>query len=139
MAYAYAFSATHRFVIIRGTGPQWTGGDILDSAQEIVDEADFASDYDWIYDIRFVHNTVITVDEMERILERFRTLRELGRVDPDSRSVIVTTDQDVQISGALYQYKAGRSDDKFKIVGTIEKAREWLGIEAPASEIKATD
>ena len=138
MAYTYDFNSTHRFVVIRNASSKWTGDDILESAEEIVADDGFASDYDWIYDLRFVHSTVISVVEMERMVERFRVFRERGLVDEESRSVIVGTETDLEYTGTLYQKKANRPDKRFAIVETIEEARRWLGIEA-TTEIGLTE
>ena len=138
MAYTYDFNSTHRLVIIRNASSKWTGADILDSAEEIVADEQFAPDYDWVYDLRFIHNTVITVVEMEQIVERFRLYRNDGLVDEDSRSILVGTDENLHYTGTLYQKKSERADDQFAIVETMEEAREWLGLEDTAAEIGLT-
>ena len=135
MAYDYEIHPQHGLVLIRGVGVKWTGRDILESAEAIVADDDFAPGYDWVYDVRSVHQTVMTSDEMDRIVERFRTYQETGQVDAESCSVIVGTDKDLHFSGTLYQHKANRPDDQFTIVPTLDDAWEWLGVEAPASEL----
>lgn len=139
MAYTYEFNAPHGLVIIRNASSKWTGTDILESAEEIVADDRFAPDYDWLYDLRFVHNIVISVVEMEQVIERFRLFREDGLVDPGTRSVIVGADEDLYHTGTLYQKRSDRPDDLFTVVETIEEARKWLGIDEPASEIGLTD
>lgn len=99
----------------------------------------FAPDYDWIYDIRFVHQTVITTDEMERIVALFRGLQDTGHVDPDSRSVIVGTDENLRFSGTLYQYKVGRSEGQLEIADTLDEALDWLGLDRDAVETLTVD
>ncbi len=138
MAYRYNLHPPHGLVVIRGEGAKWTGEDILESANEIVSDEQFAPGFDWIYDMRYVHQTVITVEEMEQIVERFRVLREKGRVDPDGNSVIVGTDEDIHFTGTLYQYKSNRTEHQFQIVDTMEEALRWLGVEASVSEIQET-
>lgn len=135
VAYDYDLHPQHGLVLIRGAGPKWTGRDILESAEEIVTDDRFSPGYDWVYDVRFVHQTVITTDEMERIVEQFRLYQEKGQVASTSRSVIVGTDDDLRFSGTLYQHKRNRPDDQFTIVHTLEEAWDWLGIEDPASEL----
>lgn len=139
MAYTYTLNSTHRLVIIRNASSKWTGTDILESAEEIVTDDGFAPNYDWAYDLRFVNSTVISVVQMERMVERFRVFRERGLVDAESRTVIVGTGQDLEYTGALYQKKADRPDDRFAIVQTIEEARQWLGLEASAAQIGLTE
>ena len=139
MAYTYEFNTTYGLVIIRNASSKWTGKDMLQSAEEIVADDRFEPDYDWVYDLRFIHNTVISVVEMEQIIERFRLYREDDLVDPDSRSVIVGTDEDLYHTGRLYQKRSERSDELFVVVETIEEARRWLGIDEPASEIGLMD
>ncbi len=139
MAYTYEFNSTHGLVIIRNASSKWTGTDILESAEEIVADDRFAPDYDWLYDLRFVHNIVISVVEMEQVIERFRLFREDGLVDPGARSVIVGADEDLRHTGALYQKRSDRPDDLFAVVETVKEARKWLGIDEPASEIGLTD
>lgn len=138
MAYTYDINSTHGLVIIRNASSKWTGPDILESADEIIRDDRFAPDYDWVYDLRFVHETVISVVEMEQIVERFRLYREDGFVDPESRSVIVGSQEDLHHTGTLYQKRSGRPDELFVTVETMEEARQWLGIDEPASEIGLT-
>lgn len=135
MAYRYDLHPSHGLVVIRAQGAKWTGEDILESADEIVADDRFGPDYDWIYDVRYVHHTVIDVEEMERIVDQFRTFREKGQVDPNSNSVIVGSDDDVHFTGTLYQYKSNRTEEQFRIVDTMEEALRWLGVEASAAEI----
>jgi hypothetical protein len=139
VAYTYNINPTHGLVIIRNASSEWTGEDILESAGDIVGDDRFAPDYDWVYDLRFVHNTAISVVEMEQIVERFRLYREDGLVDPDSRSVIVGSQDDLHHTGLLYQKRSGRPDELFVTVETMEEARRWLGIDEPASEIGLVD
>lgn len=139
MAYTYDVKPAYDLVVIRSEGTRWTGRDLLESGEEVVADDRFCSHYDWLYDARFVHRTVITTEEMERVLERFRTFREEGRVDPDSRSVIVGMDEDLRASGLLYQHKAGRSNDQLAIVDTLEEALQWLGVECPASALEPSE
>jgi len=134
VAYRYTLHPPHALVVIRGVGAKWTGEDILASANEIVADDQFAPDYDWVYDMRYVHQTVITVEEMERIVDRFRTFREQGRVDAESNSVIVGSDENLHFTGTLYQYKSNRTESQFQIVDTMEAALHWLGVETAASE-----
>jgi hypothetical protein len=139
VSYTYDVRPAYGLVLIRSDGARWTGRDLLKSGEEIVADDQFSPEYDWLYDVRFVHQTIITTEEMERVLERFRTFREEGRVDPDSRSVIVGMDADLRASGLLYQHKAGRSDDQLAIVNTLEEALEWLGVDCPASELEPSE
>lgn len=139
MAYTYEVNATYGFVIIRNASSKWTGRDMLASADEIVSDDRFTPDCDWVYDLRFVHNTVVSVVQMEQVIERFRLYRDDGLVNEDSRSVIVGAGEDLRHTGALYQKRAGRPDELFTVVETIEEARRWLGIDAPASEIGLTN
>lgn len=136
MSYVYDFNSSHGFVIIRGTGHRWTGADILDSAEEIVSDDRFAPGYDWVYDVRSAQVTVIGPEDMERVVDLFRTYRKEGRVNSDSRSVIITGEESIRMTGVLYKYRSNRSDDQFAIVDTLEEARRWLGIEKIPSEIK---
>ncbi|PQJ35317.1 hypothetical protein BSZ35_12540 [Salinibacter sp. 10B] len=135
MAYRYNLHPSYGLVVIRAQGAKWTGEDILESADEIVADDQFAPDYDWIYDMRYVHHTVIDVEEIERIVDRFRAFREKGRVDSNSNSVIVGSDEDVHFTGILYQYKSNRTESQFQIVDTMEAALHWLGVETAASEL----
>jgi len=139
VSYTYEIIADYDLVLIRSTGIRWTGRDLLESGEEIVADEQFVPDYDWLYDVRSVHQTVITTDEMQRVVERFRTYRAEGRVDPDSRSVIVGMDEDLRASGLLYQHKAGRADDQLAIVDTLEEARQWLGIDGPVSVLEPSE
>ena len=139
MPYTYHLTPAHDLVLIRATGTRWTGRDLLESGKAVVADEQFVPHYDWVYDVRFVHQTVITTEEMERVVERFRGFREEGRVDPDTRSVIVGMDEDMRASGILYQYRAGRSDEQFAIVDTMEAARRWLGIDCPASALEPSE
>ncbi len=138
MAYTYDFNATHGLVIIRNASSKWTGADVLEGAEEIIDDDQFAPHYDWVYDLRFIHSAVITVVEMEQIVERVRIYQEDGLVGERGRSVLVGTDEDLKYTGSLYQEKADCSDERFAIVETVEDARKWLGIEEPAAEIGLT-
>lgn len=135
VAYRYHLHPSHSLVVIRGKGAKWTGEDILESADEVVSDEQFAPGYDWIYDMRYVHHTVIDVEEMERIVDTFRVFREREQVDPDSNSVIVGSDDDLHFTGTLYQYKSNRTERQFQIVDTMEEALRWLGVEAPVAEI----
>jgi len=139
VAYTYDFNSTYGLVIIRNASSKWTGLDMLESREEVVADDRFEPTDDWIYDLRFIHATVISVVELEQIVKRFRLYRDDGLVDETSRSVIVGTDADLQYAGALYKKKASRSDERFAVVETIEEARHWLGIEASASEIGLID
>jgi hypothetical protein len=139
VAYTYDFKPAYDLVLIRSDGIRWTGRDLLESGEEIVADDQFCAHYDWLYDARLVHQTVITTEEMERVLERFRAFREEDRVDPGSRSVIVGMDEDLRASGILYQHKAGRSDDQLAIVDTLEEALQWLGVECPASALEPAE
>lgn len=135
MAYRYHLHPPHGLVVIRGEGAKWTGEDILESADEVVTDDQFAPDYDWIYDMRYVHHTVIGVEEMERIVDQFRVFREKKWVDPETHSVIVGSDDDLHFTGTLYQYRSNRTERQFQIVDTMEEALRWLGVEASVSEI----
>jgi hypothetical protein len=135
VSYTYDLNPTHGLVIIRNASSKWTGTDVLEGAEEIVAVDAFAPNFDWVYDLRFIHSTVITVVEMEQIVERFRLYQNDGIVGPKSRSVVVGADEDLRYTGALYQKKADCSDARFTIVETVEEARTWLGIEEPAAEI----
>lgn len=139
MAYTYDFNSTYGLVVIRNASSKWTGLDMLESREEVIADDRFEPDYDWIYDLRFVHATVISVVELEQIVERFRLYRDDDLVAETSRSVLVGTDEDLQYVGSLYKQKASRPDELFAIVETIEEARNWLGIEASASEIGVSD
>lgn len=139
MPYTYHLPPAYDLVLIRATGTRWTGRDLLESGEAVVADEQFVPHYDWVYDVRFVHQTVITTEEMQRVVERFRAFREEGRVDPDSRSVIVGMDEDMRTSGLLYQHKAGRSDDQFAIVDTMEGARRWLGVDGPVSILEPSE
>lgn len=136
MSYTYDLNSEHGLVVIRVTDHRWTGADLLDSAEEVVSDDQFAPGYDWVYDARSVRVTVIGPEDMERVVDRFRTYREEGRVDSDSRSVIITGEENIQMTGVLYKYRSNRSDNQFEIVDTLEEARRWLGIEKTPSEIK---
>jgi len=138
VAYTYDINSTHRLVIIRNASSTWTGADILDSGEEIVADEQFGPNYDWVYDLRFVHSTVITVVEMEQIVERFRLYQNDGLVGQRGRSVIVGTDEDLRYTATLYQKKSDLPDARFAIVETVEEARKWLGIEDTAAEIGLT-
>jgi hypothetical protein len=135
VAYRYHLHPSHNLVVIRGKGAKWTGEDILKSADEIVADDQFTPGYDWIYDVRYVHHTVIDVEGMERIVDQFRIFREKGQVDPNGNSVIVGSDEDVHFTGTLYRYKSNRTERQFQIVDTMEEALRWLGVEASAAEI----
>ena len=139
MAYTYDIKPAYDLVLIRSDGTRWTGRDLLESGEEVVADDRFVPHYDWLYDVRFVHQTIITTEEMEQVLDRFRTFRENGRVDPDSRSVIVGMDEDLRASGLLYRHKAGRSDDQLAIVDTLEEALQWLGVECPVSALEPSE
>lgn len=129
MAYTYEIDSTQGLVLVRAKGSTWTAADIIDSAKAVVTDDQFSPDYDWIYDIRFVANTIIDSEGMDRILEQFREYRERGTVDRNSRSVIVTKDEDVRSTGLLYQHKADRPEGTLRIVDTLEEARAWLELE----------
>lgn len=139
MAYTYDLHPSHRLVLIRNASSKWTGVDMLHSAEEVVEDDGFASDYDWIYDLRFVHSTVISVVELEQIVKRFRTFRERGLVDGDHTSVFVGTDDDLTHAVALFQKRSDRPDDRVAVVETPEDARRWLDIDASAAEIGLTE
>lgn len=139
MPYDYDVHTTEEFVLIRGVGSQWTGRDILASAEQIIADDRFAPDHDWIYDVRFVHQTVITTEEMERIVEQFRRYQETGQVDPESRSVIVGTDENLRFSGTLYKYKADRREGQLEIKETLDEALDWLGLDREAVEALTVD
>lgn len=135
MAYTYDFNATHRFVLIRNASSKWTGGDLLRSAEAVVADDGFASDYDWVYDLRLVHATAISVVELEQIVKRFRTYRERGVVDGDHTFVFVGTDDDLQHAAALLRKRSDRPDDRLAVVETLDDARRRLDIDASAAEI----
>ena len=139
MAYTYEFNASHGLVIIRNASSKWTGKDILKSAEEVIADEGFEPDYDWVYDLRFIRDTVVSVVEMEQIVERFRLFRDDGLVAPDRRSVFVGTDEDLRHTAALYQKRSSQPDGLMAVVETLEEARQWLGIDAPASEIGPTN
>lgn len=139
MPYDYDVHPTEGFVLIRGVGAKWTGEDILESAEEVVADDRFAPDYDWLYDMRFVHQTVITTGEMEQIVDLFQEFQDAGKVDSDSQSVIVGADENLRFSGTLYQYKADRSEGQLEIVDTLDEALDWLGLERKAVETLSVD
>jgi hypothetical protein len=139
VAYTYTLNSAHRLVIIRNASSKWTGADILASAEEVTADDDFAPDYDWIYDLRFIHGTAISVVELERIVERFRTYRDRGVVAGDHASVFVGTDDDLRHAAALFRKRSDRPDDRFAVVETPEEARRRLGIDASATEIGLTE
>ncbi len=138
MAYTYDLNSDHGLVIIRNASSKWTGADVLESAEEIIADDQFAPDYAWIYDLRFIHSTVITVVEMEQIVKHFRVYQNDGLIGEEGRSVLVGTDEDLQYTGALYQQKANCPDDRFTVVETVDDARRWLGIKESAAEIGLT-
>jgi len=138
VAYTYDLNSTHGLVIIRNASSKWTGTDVLEGADDIVAEEAFAPNFDWVYDLRFIHSTVITVVEMEQIVERFRLYRDDGIIGPKSRSVLVGSDEDLRYTGTLYQKKADCSDERFAIVETVDEARKWLGIEDTAADVGLT-
>ena len=84
VAYRYDIHPSHGLVVIRGEGAKWTGQDILKSAAEVVADEPFAPGFDWIYDLRYVHQTGITVEEVEGIVERFQVLPETRAAIPSS-------------------------------------------------------
>lgn len=129
MAYTYEIDSTQGIVLIRPKGVTWTAADILDSAKTVVTDDQFSPEYNWIYDLRFVANTIIDSDGLDRIVGQFRQYRQEGTVEKDTRSVIVTKDEDVRSTGLLYQHKADRSEGTFRIVDTLDEARAWLEIE----------
>jgi len=112
---------------------------MLDSAEEVVEDDRFAPDYDWIYDLRLVHSTVISVVELERIVKRFRAFRERGLVAGNHTSIFVGTDDDLTHAVALFQKRSDRPDDRFAVVETPEDARRRLDIDASAAEIGLTE
>ena len=135
MAYTYDFNSTHRLALIRNASSKWTGVDMLKSAEAVVADEAFAPDYDWIYDLRLVHSTAISVVELERIVKHFRTYRDHGVVDGDHASVFVGTDDDLKHAAALLRRRSDRPDDRFAVVETLEEARRQLGIDASATEL----
>jgi hypothetical protein len=139
VAYTYDLNSTHGFVLIRNASSKWTGADMLQSAEEVVTDDDFAADYDWIYDLRLIHSTVISVVELEQILKRFRTFQDRGLVDADRSSVFVGTDDDLQHAATLLQKRSDRPDHRFSIVETLDDARRQLSIDASATEIGLAD
>lgn len=135
MAYTYDLNPTHGLVLLRNASSKWTGRDVLQSADDVIDDDRFAADYDWVYDLRFAHSVVITVVELEQIVERFRLYRDDDLVAGESRSVIVGEDDDLKYAGRLYQQKAGLPDHRFAAVDTLEAARRWLGLEGTTASL----
>lgn len=139
MAYTYDLNPTHRLVLIRNASSKWTGDDMLRSAEAVVGDDGFAPDYDWVYDLRLVHSTAISVAKLERVVRRFRAYREQGVVDGRHASIFVGTESDLQHAAALLQKRSDRPDDRFAVVETLEEARRELGIDASATEIGRPD
>lgn len=139
MAYTYDLHSAHRLVLIRNASSKWTGVDMLHSAEEVVGDDGFAPDYDWVYDLRLVHSTVISVVKLEQIVKRFRAFRERGLVAGDHTSIFVGTDDDLTHAVGLLQKRSDRPDDRFAVVETLEDARRRLGIDASAAEIGLTE
>lgn len=129
MAYTYEIDSTQGIVLVQPKGAAWTPADILDSAKAVVTDDQFSPEYDWIYDLRFVANTIIDSDGLDRLVEQFRRYREEGTVEEDTRSVIVTKDEDVRSTALLYRHKADRPEGTLRIVDTLDEARAWLEIE----------
>jgi hypothetical protein len=139
VAYTYDVNSTYGFVVIRNASSKWTGADVLESGEEVAADDRVEPGYDRIFDLRFIHATVVTVVEMEQIVEQARLCRKDGLLGETSRAVLVGTDEDLRYAGDLYRRKADRPDALFNVVETMEEARRWLGIEASASEIGLAD
>lgn len=139
MPYNYDVHSQCGFVLIRCVDSRWTGDDVVESVDTIVADARFAPEYDWIYDVRFVHETVITTAGMNQIVEQFHRLEQSGEVDPDSCAAIVGTDDNLRFTGALYQHKADRPEGHLVVVDTLDEALDWLGVDREAVETLSVD
>jgi len=129
VAYTYDIYPEIGILLIRSEGDEWTSADILDSAAEVVSDDRMNPDVDWVYDLRSVQRTIIGVEDMECILDRFAAYRAEGRVDGDSASVIVSRREDaLHFTPTLYKHRADRPEDLFEVVETMEAARQYLEI-----------
>lgn len=137
--YNYDVHSQCGFVLVRCVDSRWTGRDVVESVGTIVTDDRFAPDYDWIYDMRFVHETVITTAGMNGIVEQVHRLEQSGQVDPDSRAAIVGTDDNLRFTGALYQQKADRPEGQLAVVDTLDEALNWLGVDREAVETLSVD
>lgn len=80
MRYTYDIYPQIGILLIRSEGVRWTADDILESAAEVVSDERMDPGLDWVYDLRSVRETVIGMEGVERILDRFSTYRAEGRV-----------------------------------------------------------
>ncbi|WP_251921445.1 hypothetical protein [Salinibacter ruber] len=81
-----------------------------------------------------------TGEDMECILERFSTYRAEGRVASSSASVIVRTeDVNLHLTPTFYKHRAGRPEELFEVVQTLEAARQYLGIQTADWDAALTD
>ncbi|MCS3755380.1 hypothetical protein [Salinibacter ruber] len=140
MAYTYDLHPEIGILLIRNAGDTWTGEDILASAGAVVSDERMEPSLDWVYDLRTVQEAIIGVEDMECILERFSTYRAEGRVASSSASVIVRTeDVNLHLTPTLYKHRAGRPEELFEVVQTLEAARQYLGIQTADWDAALTD
>lgn len=76
--------------------------------------------------LRRVRRIAFSPTQLEQAIEQFHTLCADGRVDCQSRSVLVARNEDVRLTGELYYRKVDYPNLSFYIGRTLKDAYQWL-------------